>query len=165
MALPTSPTAFDVLWTWGNGSDPLWKPLYNHFLSLTPTSPAPPAARHYRSTKDELRHSLRSVMTNLEPKPRRLHLVLGDWQQHDGGEGRVGQMPGWLDWSKGVDRDGKVLGLEEVEGGTEVFVHHHSEIFLKGEGGAEAQRNHTRDSVPTYNSSVAPSAFHLQSRR
>lgn len=91
----------------------------------------------------------------MEPRPRRMHLVLGDWEVEgeEGGGGRLGQMPGWLDWRKGVDERGRVLGLEEVgEGETEVFVHHHSEIFLKGTGGEEEQRNHTRDSTPTYNS-------------
>jgi hypothetical protein len=99
-------------------------------------------------------------MTHLNPKPRRIHFVLGDWAEGgvEGLEGngteRVGQMPGWLDWSQGVDAEGRVLGLD---GETELFVHHHSELFLRSDGGEEEQRSHTRASVPTYNSSVLPS--------
>lgn len=93
-------------------------------------------------------------MANVSPLPRRLHLVLGDWEGPDGS--RIGQMPGWLDWSAGVSADGRVLGLydEGEEPTTELYVHHHSDIFIREDGvrGAEGQRNHTRDALPTYNS-------------
>lgn len=141
-----------------NGSDPLWISQYNHYLNNTPLFPEAPGARHYRSTKDELKHSIRSVIRYINPKPRRLHLVLGDWEGDKEG-GRIGQMPVWLNWdgreSKEVEGGLRIMKV----GGTEVVVHHHSEIFWRGgaEDGEVGQRNFLKEGLPSFNSSVLSS--------
>lgn len=162
------------VWTWVNGSDPIWRQQFVHYADPSVT-PLPkdwgiPPVRHYRN-KDELRHSLRSVFKHMgvHGRVRKFHLVLGDWalglDTHDvvgewfsanesaqrkeerGREWRVGQMPEWLEASLvGVERDG-----------IQIEIHHHGEIFRDRTATSEVEAMQYRsEALPNFNSCVQP---------
>lgn len=162
------------VWTWVNGSDPIWRQQFVHYADPSVT-PLPkdwgiPPVRHYRN-KDELRHSLRSVFKHMgvQGRVRKFHLVLGDWalglDTHDvvgewfsanesaqreeerGREWRVGQMPEWLEASLiGVERDG-----------IQIEIHHHGEIFRDRTATSEVEAMQYRsEALPNFNSCAQP---------
>lgn len=155
------------MFTWVNGSDSYWEEEHDSILNRTIVYPIAPPARHYRSTKDELRHSVRSVMTHMQPPPQRLHLIFGDWEDTalEAPLSRRGQVPGWLNWNDNLPSTSLAGSpLPSLEGGnktTSIHVHHHSEIFLSPTSlTPEAQTQYLRDSLPNFNSFAIESQLH-----
>ncbi|KZT09090.1 uncharacterized protein LAESUDRAFT_722792 [Laetiporus sulphureus 93-53] len=128
----------DILWTWVNGSDVLLDEAKSSAQShYSPNDPYRPAkatsqARMYRD-HDELRYSMRSVLTNFKGHASRFRLLtsdfpMPDWltdklEVHDPKSWRLGQMPQWLDLSRGTASN------KWEEGGVELSIIHHAEVF------------------------------------
>ncbi|KAI0088478.1 hypothetical protein BDY19DRAFT_165838 [Irpex rosettiformis] len=100
----------DVLWTWVNGSDILFKDAVARVEnSLSPDDPYRPTqsflkVRQFRD-HDELRYSLRSVLQFFRQHAGKFHLVTADFgvdaqdlnATMTPSEWRLGQIPQWLD--------------------------------------------------------------------
>ncbi|KZT11759.1 uncharacterized protein LAESUDRAFT_754314 [Laetiporus sulphureus 93-53] len=126
---------FDFLWTWVNGSDPLLHQAKKHaeaqFSSDDPFRPSDTGReeRLYRD-HDELRHSLRSVLTYFRPYVRKVILLTSDFSLPAIAlppSWRLGQIPQWLDLTKEMRtgwRDGDVT----------LQIAHHAEIFEDYQG-------------------------------
>ncbi|KAI0700102.1 hypothetical protein BC835DRAFT_1329341 [Cytidiella melzeri] len=124
----------DVVWTWVNGSDRLLQEAkLQAENSFSPDDPFRPKtsitqSRQYRDN-DELRHSMRSVLSNYRPYIHNFHLVSSDFAlpQELAADSnvsypahwRLGQIPQWLDISTAQWRDGNV----------HLNVVHHADIF------------------------------------
>lgn len=143
----------DFVWTWLNGSDPIWKGYkidYSSHERIGRQQGIPD--RHYRD-HDELRASLRSVESALEGEDvdrSDFHIALTDWaQEEDDQRVRIGQRPEWLVGSNGTS-------------GRKVEPVWHSEMWSD-----YGRQDHTRDlvlkdSLPTFNSfSIETNLFNI----
>ncbi|KIP04248.1 hypothetical protein PHLGIDRAFT_76231 [Phlebiopsis gigantea 11061_1 CR5-6] len=121
----------DVVWTWVNGSDPLLQAAKleaeSRFSDDDPYRPktSAAAARQYRDN-DELRHSMRSVLSNYRYHTGRFHLITSDFAIPENTQNlsipddwRLGQVPQWLD----------MTNRDWTDGDIELNVLHHAEIF------------------------------------
>lgn len=104
-SLPSSSSSssrVDFVWTWLNGSDPLWAARKHFYASHDRIGrvQAPPE-RHYRD-HGELRAGMRAVeealggATAVGAGGSRFHVALTDWAHDDDERIRVGQRPVWL---------------------------------------------------------------------
>ncbi|KAI0788222.1 hypothetical protein C8Q74DRAFT_1196372 [Fomes fomentarius] len=120
------PVPMDILWTWVNGSDPLFVDARQRAAeSYAENDPNRPKksnnpSRMFRD-HDELRHSIRSVLANFRPYTTRFHIVTSDFDYPEEqlnqsfpvsrpGYWRLGLQPQWLDSSENANewRDGDV---------------------------------------------------------
>ncbi|TFK86284.1 hypothetical protein K466DRAFT_493131 [Polyporus arcularius HHB13444] len=123
------PVPMDVIWTWVNGSDPLFIDSRTHAAnSYAQDDPYRPIksnnpSRMFRD-HDELRHSIRSVLDNFRPYTRNFRILTSDFDFPEDdpdsnelftrpgpGYWRLGLQPQWLDTagtSPPVWRDGDV---------------------------------------------------------
>lgn len=108
-------------------------------------------------------------MAQISPPPKRVHLVLGDWEDTSATAGaRRGQVPGWLDWnneasSAAAAADGRLAPLTDASGAslTEVRAHFHSELFLSPLSASAAdQAAYLRNATPNFNSFAIESQLH-----
>ncbi|KAI0629884.1 hypothetical protein C8Q77DRAFT_1065020 [Trametes polyzona] len=107
------PIPMDVIWTWVNGSDPLFVDARARTInSFAPDDPYRPLKKNNPSRMfrdhDELRHSIRSVLANFRPYTNRFRILTSDFfypekgtsKHHfpDPGAGywRLGLQPQWL---------------------------------------------------------------------
>lgn len=136
-------TPVDFVWTWLNGSDPLWatnQKHYSQFEYIGRTQAVP--ARHYRN-HGELQHSLRSIIKSYSGSIGQQHLVLGDWHSEGEEMMRVGQRPGWLKVGKGI---------KEVWH-SEIWNSWNEEKQRRGLDEVITERNeYLRSGLPTFNS-------------
>ncbi|KZT09088.1 uncharacterized protein LAESUDRAFT_537492 [Laetiporus sulphureus 93-53] len=128
----------DILWTWVNGSDVLLdeakSSAQSHYSSNDPyrLTKATSQARMYRD-HDELRYSMRSVLTNFKGHASRFRLLTSDFPMpdwvadkleiHDPKSWRLGQMPQWLDLNK------RTASNKWEESSVELSIVHHAEVF------------------------------------
>ncbi|TBU22887.1 hypothetical protein BD311DRAFT_675085 [Dichomitus squalens] len=135
------PLPLDVIWTWVNGSDPLFRDAREHATkSYDNTDPYRPIksnnpSRMFRDY-DELRHSLRSVLANFRPYVRHFRILTSDFDYPsddpetsiqsfpDPGPGywRLGLQPQWLD---DVDQ----TTPEWRDGNIQLSLTHHAHFF------------------------------------
>ncbi|EJF56867.1 hypothetical protein DICSQDRAFT_112435 [Dichomitus squalens LYAD-421 SS1] len=135
------PLPLDVIWTWVNGSDPLFMDAReNAAESFGNTDPYRPtqssnSSRMFRDY-DELRHSLRSVLANFRPHARHFRILTSDFDYPadesgtfiqyypDSGLGnwRIGLHPQWLDTA---DR----ITPEWRDGNIQLSLTHHAHFF------------------------------------
>ncbi|KAI0768964.1 hypothetical protein BD413DRAFT_478467 [Trametes elegans] len=110
------PVPMDVLWTWVNGTDPLFAAAKQRAVDrYAPDDPFRPIkknnpARMFRD-HDELRHSVRSVLDNFRPYTRHFRILTSDFDYPDqdayhqtfphpgAGHWRLGLQPQWLESS------------------------------------------------------------------
>ncbi|KDQ19027.1 hypothetical protein BOTBODRAFT_184820 [Botryobasidium botryosum FD-172 SS1] len=150
-------TQMDVLWTWVNGSDPFLQGEKEATeKKLSPDDPYRPIrknqARQYRD-HDELRHSMRSVLTNFRSSASRFHLLTSDFkltsevkEDMDVDDAdppwRLGQMPQWLNMEQIGRWQDDAIPLQ---------IHHHAQIFREYQGttfnsyAIESQMGNLRD--------------------
>lgn len=78
----------DVVYTWVDASDPLWRQKYRHYKDRIPCEGIDASSRDLAryTSRDELKYSLRSLQLNL-PWVRKIFIVTAD------------QVPTWLDTS------------------------------------------------------------------
>nr|VWO99700.1 Uncharacterized protein [Ganoderma boninense] len=135
------PIPLDVVWTWVNGSDPLFSDArtqaaqsYDHDDPYRPIKSNNPS-RMFRD-HDELRHSLRSVLANFRPYTRRFRILSSDIDYPtedpedsmrsfpDPGPGywRLGLQPQWLD-------AGDNITPEWRDGDIRLSLTHHAHFF------------------------------------
>ena len=119
------PVPMDIVWTWVNGSDPLFldareraansfdendptRPIQSNnpsrmfryvslFVFLQPRPNQCPASDH-----DELRHSIRSVLANFRPYTTRFHILTSDFDYPDDPTNRSFPVPGPGYWRLGL---------------------------------------------------------------
>ncbi|OSD02439.1 hypothetical protein PYCCODRAFT_1467800 [Trametes coccinea BRFM310] len=108
------PTRMDVVWTWVNGSDPLFADVKERAIAnVDPDDPYRPINKNNPSRMfrdhDELRHSIRSVLANFRPYANRFRILTSDFDYPeegaynrtfpDPGAGywRLGLQPQWLE--------------------------------------------------------------------
>ncbi|KDQ61660.1 hypothetical protein JAAARDRAFT_518082 [Jaapia argillacea MUCL 33604] len=126
-------TTLDVVWTWVNSSDPLWR--REHTASQYRLLGEEPPLINYTSPLahfadfDELRYSIRSLLQHFRSSTANFHIVAADFPvppetdtdndtEHSALQ-RVGQMPQWLDPAQSYWKDGKI----------QLSVHHHANVF------------------------------------
>ncbi|KAI0823219.1 hypothetical protein BC628DRAFT_1325337 [Trametes gibbosa] len=130
------PTPMDVLWTWVNGSDPLFadarQRAVSSFASDDPYRPLKKnnPSRMFRD-HDELRHSIRSVLANFRPYTNRFRILTSDFlypENHDTNESladttswRLGLQPQWLPT---IDH-----AAQWQDGNVQLSLTHHAHFF------------------------------------
>ncbi|KAI0319455.1 hypothetical protein OF83DRAFT_1170223 [Amylostereum chailletii] len=126
-------TQLDVLWTWVNSSDPVWR--YTHTRiedelngSWRPSIVDWDAPIAHLQNFDELRYSIRSVLRHFRRHARRFNVLASDFAIPPGFPGtypestaRLGQVPQWLDPRGASDT--------WSDGDVQLTVHHHSAYF------------------------------------
>ncbi|KAG8885296.1 hypothetical protein FRB98_001881 [Tulasnella sp. 332] len=124
------PQQLDVVWAYVNATDPIHVDNYqdhvDYLRSNNLKAYIPPGKKNAMREFDELRYSVRSVMTHFQKTARKLWIVTSDFPFPgcDGSSGwRVGQVPKWL-----TQRE---MNLNETwnDGKTELQLLHHSDIF------------------------------------
>ncbi|KAI9064662.1 hypothetical protein FKP32DRAFT_1648980 [Trametes sanguinea] len=107
------PTRMDVVWTWVNGSDPLFAQVKERAIATAePNDPYRPVKKNNPSRMfrdhDELRHSVRSVLTNFQPYANGFRILTSDFDypkegayeralpKQGAGYWRLGLQPQWL---------------------------------------------------------------------
>ncbi|KAI0671047.1 hypothetical protein C8Q78DRAFT_973893 [Trametes maxima] len=131
------PMPMDVLWTWVNGSDPLFSETKDRVVSqLAPNDPYRPIKKNSPSRMfrdhDELRHSIRSVLYNFRSFTNRFHILTSDFFYPTKGDSdqtfpdpgpgywRLGLQPQWLATDDSTQwRDGNV----------QLSLTHHAHVF------------------------------------
>ncbi|KAI1789382.1 hypothetical protein LXA43DRAFT_893004 [Ganoderma leucocontextum] len=135
------PVPIDVVWTWVNGSDPLFSDAreqaaqsYDNDDPYRPIKSNNPS-RMFRD-HDELRHSLRSVLANFRPYIRRFRILSSDidYPAEDSDESmrsfpdpgpgywRLGLQPQWLDTADNVTPEWR-------DGDIQLSLTHHAHFF------------------------------------
>ncbi|KAI0312167.1 hypothetical protein OF83DRAFT_683401 [Amylostereum chailletii] len=124
----------DVVWSWVNSSDPVWRythTLIEHDLSGEDGEPdfdySVPIV-HLRNF-DELRYSMRSVLKHFRPHARTFNLLASDFAIPEAFpnassypmEYRLGQAPQWIDKERAP--------LDLMDGEVQLRIHHHSAYF------------------------------------
>ncbi|KAL7279706.1 hypothetical protein ACG7TL_006113 [Trametes sanguinea] len=119
------PASMDVVWTWVNGSDPLFAKAKERALAnVDPHDPYRPVHKNNpsRIDHDELRHSVRSVLANFRQYANGFRILTSDFDypeegihkhpllEHGAGSWRLGLQPQWLRSAQGQTRwqDGDV---------------------------------------------------------
>lgn len=130
----------DIVWTWVNGSDPLFnsektKAELAYLMADRPTRPPKPLSeqRRYRDN-DELRHSMRSVRHNFGAHTRNFYLLTSDFEPPQNSTSssylkssevhRLGQIPQWLDYQSSSWKDDHI----------QLSLLHHSQFFDSYDG-------------------------------
>ncbi|KAI8994106.1 hypothetical protein BD414DRAFT_273374 [Trametes punicea] len=110
------PAPMDIVWTWVNGSDPLFADAKERAMaSFNEDDPYRPVRKNNPSRMfrdhDELRHSIRSVLANYRPYSNRFRIITSDFDYPEegaynqnfpvpgAGYWRLGLQPQWLETS------------------------------------------------------------------
>ncbi|KAI0323660.1 hypothetical protein GY45DRAFT_553660 [Cubamyces sp. BRFM 1775] len=132
------PVPMDVLWTWVNGSDPLFADAKERAAaSFADDDPYRPIKKNNPSRMfrdhDELRHSVRSVLANYRPYTNRFRILTSDFDYPEkgainrsfhapsSGYWRLGLQPQWLETSDNL--------TEWRDGNVELSLTHHAHFF------------------------------------
>ncbi|OJT14234.1 3-O-alpha-D-mannopyranosyl-alpha-D-mannopyranose xylosylphosphotransferase [Trametes pubescens] len=132
------PIPMDVLWTWVNGSDPLFADARERAIkSFKPDDPYRPLKKNNPSRMfrdhDELRHSIRSVLANFRPYTKRFRILTSDFfypekgtttqSFPDPGAGywRLGLQPQWLETADHA--------TQWQDGNIQLSLTHHAHFF------------------------------------
>ncbi|KAI0366952.1 hypothetical protein BV20DRAFT_951200 [Pilatotrama ljubarskyi] len=132
------PIPMDVVWTWVNGSDPLFTDARDRAVSrFTDDDPYRPIKKNNPSRMfrdhDELRHSVRSVLDNFRPYTNRFRILTSDFYYPekdfsnqsfpDPGPGywRLGLQPQWLQTSD--------YSTPWQDGNVQLSLTHHAHFF------------------------------------
>ncbi|KAI0313282.1 hypothetical protein OF83DRAFT_564266 [Amylostereum chailletii] len=125
-------TTMDLVWTWVNSTDPVWR--YTHTVIEHQLSGKPGVPKfdynipleHLRNY-DELRYSMRSILQHFRRHTRRLNILASDFivpetfPERYPKEYRLGQVPQWV--------DKRVAPAQHRDGDVELAIHHHSAYF------------------------------------
>ncbi|KAH9849530.1 hypothetical protein C2E23DRAFT_737200 [Lenzites betulinus] len=152
------PVPMDVLWTWVNGSDPLFADARQHAAdSFAPDDPYRPLRKNNPSRMfrdhDELRHSIRSVLANFRSYTNRFRILTSDFLYPDNYDDnqslpdpsawRLGLQPQWL---QTVDHS-----TQWQDGNVQLSLTHHAHFFDPYQGtifnsyAIETQFSHLQD--------------------